>query len=268
MAMSGLIKSIYAKPQAFAQITMSLISAIGFVVVAIAWYFYPNSALEVPLIIFGVSLIAMLVLIAKQQLVLIIAILIVGTIVTKTEFLLKMFALASGEAQHVGGDFYGSYKGGDTGSVVSDGRPDMSIFVTDLIRTELEKQGITTDKKKLSMATERIGEILDKVQLTRISERIGGANLPLRKIVAGGDEWKSFLNRYDGKEFFKHDVNKLMDEGLVNCGDGNFVTCVATERGKGLSAFVDQNRRAIFDRDVKSESIEKPIDPQSQGKDK
>ena len=194
------------------------------------------------MLLFGVASIALLVLIAKQQVVLIISILIIGTIVTKTDFLLKIFALASGEAGNITETFYDSYQGVEPGTQTPISEEEMSKLVTQLIKGELERQGAVADKGKLEKATENIQKIIGNVELDRISERIGNATLPLRRVVSGGDKWKKFAEKFKGKEYFEKHIKQLLAEGLIQCPKENAVTCIATDTGRKVTKFITDSR--------------------------
>jgi hypothetical protein len=262
-SMKKFMAELFKNPKSFAQLVSAIIVACSFIFVVIAWLFLRTESLETPLLLFGVSTIVMLVLLAEQQVVLIVSILIIGTIVTKTEFLLKMYALYSGEAQKVEQSFYG-----ETGRSSPDfSQMEMSKRIAELVQRELEKQDAVADRQKLEKMTTKIVQIFDSAEMFRIGEIIDSARTPLDRLATGGSTWSNFVEKYKDRTRFIEDMALLKKEGLITCQKTNFLSCKITETGQGVNKFLAEQRSFRINKSPPV-SDDKPIDkPSTANKD-
>ena len=213
------ISEIVKKPKSFAELVSISLLGFAFLAVFFGWLF--NSDLTTPLILFGVMSITILVLLTSKTLVLIMALLIIGTIVTNEGFLLKVGVLIRGDQSGVQ-EVLADYRRGTAGD-----EEGLAEIVAQAVREELGTNAP-------SATVQRIEEIVSTAQYEQIAQRVArqGAFTPLQMLSAGEGDWQQFVDDFEDLEVFKEDLAFLRREGLAECKGKGPRSCGITDIGR------------------------------------
>lgn len=212
------ISEINRNPKSFAGLLS--IGLLGFAFLTVFFGWLAGANLIVPLILLGVMAITVLVLLTSNTLVLIMALLIIGTIVTNEEFLLKIGILIRGDKTGLQ-EILADYRSGTSGAKV-----ELGEVVALAVRKELGARARPD-------TVQRIEGIVSSAQYERIAQRVArqGALNALQALATGESRWETFVDAFETLEAFTGDIAFLRREDLADCESGDTRSCRISDLG-------------------------------------
>lgn len=237
------------------EIALVVMLALSFGSTMYAWIVLSAEAARIPLILFGTITIALLVLLTKAGAVLAISILIIGTVVTHEDFIVKLAYMFGGgqgrledylerkpEQSHLlpestsviveqaSQEFMQKFKQRiDTSTEAVLAAQDAETGADPELRDEV-RRAVTKISKELEQPLQEdlvymIGSLTFRIKIRESLER----HAHLYEVVKGLTDFKTLAERYGSLERFNFDMAALQNEDLVVCKGNDWATCVPTD---------------------------------------
>ena len=237
------------------EIALVVMLVVSFVSTMYAWTFLAIEAARIPLILFGTLVIAVLVLFTRKGAVLAISILIIGTVVTHEDFIVKL-AFMFGEGKGRLEDYLERRPGQahmlpeSTNIIVDQASrefmPKLRTLVTqsvELVVPQVAAAGngvpAAGEETRLFIAEvvrdlERpvrkeleymIGTIAFRIKARESLER----HAHLYRVVKGLTDFQQLAALYGSLERFNFDMAALKNEDLIDCKENDWASCVPTD---------------------------------------
>ena len=253
-AVTGVISRLAGGPHSALEIAWVVMLAISFGAAMYAWIFLSSEAARIPLILFGTVTIAVLVLFTEKGAVVAISILIIGTVVTHEDFIVRlayMFGSGHGQLRDYLKDEprRATLLPESTNVIVDDATRQFMPKLRLLLATNLEQSidtrlaavsadpGPDQDARRIA---EEIVKSLDKPIRTEIAYVIRSVAFRVRareslerhdylyKVIKGVTDFEALNKRFGKLERFKFDMAALKNEDLIECHENDWATCKPT----------------------------------------
>jgi hypothetical protein len=228
----------FADPTSLLQLIATILFGISAVSVLLGWIFESQrSFLQIPLLLVGISSIILLVTMVRSGFALAIALLVIATVVTTEDFLIKISHLLR-EGGKI--ESYLAHEQPSTFSPVQSAKRTTEALLRELPALESIEKG-------------KIESILERSELDSIIDRIGRSRA-LAELYKRPEKWSSVVERYRDNERFQEDLRKLRREGLLSCPEDNFSECELTPLGGSVAERANTTGKLF---DIAAFSLEK-----------
>ena len=211
----------FKDPKSFLQLIATILLGVSALVVLVWWIAgYQRPLLQIPLIIVGVTAIVLLVTMVEKGFALGLSLLVIGTIVTTEDFLIKISHLLR--------------EGGKIEEYIL--QPMTPSPSPDEIASGVTKT-IVEELPQLQKDKARIESILKDSEIKKLASKVGGSRL-FHEIAFRPKDWSSFVARFEKTGQFEREIVTLSHDGVITCQEGRFEDCRLTDVGKEVKALV------------------------------
>jgi hypothetical protein len=82
--------------------------------------------------------------------------------------------------------------------------------------------------------TNRVRQIIEDAQIESIEERVGGRRV-ISELFLHRDKWRDLVDNYKDLEVFRLGIEVVLNEGLIQMEDGDYLTCELTDLGRRVA---------------------------------
>lgn len=215
-------------PSALLQVTSVILLVISFLAVLGGWVFRID--LKIPLVLFGITMILLLLLHSQKMSTtggvgLIVALGLVGTIIAREDFIIRIMHMWRGQPAALG-----EYLQASGAEIRPLATRDIKNEVIEIVRQELQVPLKPETEKRIEKAVEQaeIERLTDKVRVV--------PDFVLLDIAREGkDAARRLVDQYGQNETFRADMRLLQSTGVITCEGNNLATCEITPLGKRVS---------------------------------
>ena len=235
--MVGFLKTLYNKPINFMQVVATLLLAIGFLSTLVGWIATDGEASEAPLVLTGIMAILLIMSRVESSFTVGISILIIGTVVASDRFMLAATALIGGESAKDVTLLLRAYKSNERLTNLIQSNEITIETLAQHITDKISASPSMTDASppaaiELVLQQASIREVADQV-------RVLDVETPLDDLVAGGAQWRNFVDRYRDITPFQEDMFTLKRLGLADFPESQFARAAPTDIGKAVNEFLE-----------------------------
>lgn len=224
--------TLVKQPLPTIQLVLSAILIFSSMITLIGWLSSVQMGdLQVPMILVGLTVIALFVTINNNIAAVLIAIMIIGVIVAPENYLLRITHMMSQPETPVK-DYMGDY--GAKQEQPATLSPDQLVerIVSDLRARDVQVQEQLKEELGLAISREATEFLSGRV-------RDEDADFPLGGVVAGGTALENLVQRHGTEDYFIEDMAFLRREGLIQFSDDDYSEAVPTNLGRLVAENID-----------------------------